>query len=405
MAVYVSKLLQRVGTLVVPAIRSICVLILAVSLSTFAAGEDDTAVRPIRPSALVPGDTILFIAPAKYLDRKRVSLAKCRLEQMGFKVRIPETLFRKQGFLAGSDDVRAAELMAAFADPEVDAIFPGTGGYGTTRIVDKLDYDVIRRNPKVFVGFSDITALHIAINQRTGLVTFHSPNPEFGLGSDENLSPLAAKWFWRALLASSYSDASTNSPSTIGNGQPSLSSLDGGDRAALGYSLAIKLSDPSNCEEVSIFCDVPRPVTLCEGVAQGRLIGGNLSVVDSLMGSPYEIDTDGKILFLEDVGEAPYRVDRMLNTLRLAGKFDHVAGIILGAFTAREEEPAWDGDASIDDVLRDYFTHLDVPVLADFPVGHVRYNVTLPIGALVELDATGQALQVLEDPVTLPSAN
>ena len=136
-------------------------LILTIVTSSPAAAADPA---PIYPKALAPGDTIMFVAPAKYLDKDRVSLAKRRLEEMGFKVRTPESLFRKKGFLAGSDDQRAAEMMAAFADPEVDAIFPGTGGYGTTRIVDKLDYDAIRRNPKVFIGFSDITALHIAIN-------------------------------------------------------------------------------------------------------------------------------------------------------------------------------------------------------------------------------------------------
>jgi muramoyltetrapeptide carboxypeptidase len=120
------------------------------------------------------------------------------------------------------------------------------------------------------------------------------------------------------------------------------------------------------------------------------------------MGSPYEIQTVGKILFLEDVGEAPYRVDRMLNTLRLAGKFDHVAGIILGQFSARKDEAKWDDDESIDDVLHDYFANLGVPVLAHFPLGHVRNNTTLPVGALAELDADAQTLRVLENPVKLP---
>src|SRR3989304_5884558 len=225
--------------------------------------------------------------------------------------------------------------MAAFADPEVDAIFPGTGGYGTTRIVDKLDYELIRRNPKILVGFSDITALHLAINQRTGLVTFHSPNPEFGLGSQNNLSPLAAKWFWRALLADRYGD-----PHAV--------------RLGPGYVIETKpAADAAN--ESSRFDGVPRPVTLRAGRARGRLIGGNLSVVHALMGTPFEIQTDGRILLLEDVGEAPYRVDRMLRTLKLSGKFDRVAGVVLGAFTARDDEPAWDDDATIEDVLRDYF--------------------------------------------------
>jgi muramoyltetrapeptide carboxypeptidase len=339
------------------------------------------APAPIYPRALSPGDTIMFIAPAKYLDNGRVALAKQRLEELGFKVRLPDNLFRKRGFLAGSDAERAAELMAAFADPVVDAIFPGTGGYGTTRIVDRLDYDLIRRNPKVLVGFSDITGLHVAINQRTGLVTFHSPNPEWGLGTEERLSRHAAKWFWRAILANSYRDPLSASVSH-------------------GYMID-SMTSPAMTNRTD--SDEPPPAaTLVAGMARGRLIGGNLSVIHALMGTPYEIETDGKILFLEDVGEAPYRVDRMLGTMRLAGKFDHVAGVVLGHFTAREEEQPWDDDASIDDVLRDYFAELGVPVLMKFPLGHVRYNTTLPVGAMAELDAKRGTLELLENPVTLP---
>jgi muramoyltetrapeptide carboxypeptidase len=169
-----------------------------------------------------------------------------------------------------------------------------------------------------------------------------------------------------------------------------------------GYTITIKPSDDGGTDDDRMYKDVPWPITLVGGKARGRLIGGNLSVLHALMGTPYEIQTDGKILFLEDVGEAPYRVDRMLNTLRLAGKFDHVAGVILGAFSARDDEAPWDTDATVDDVLRDYFAKLGVPVLMHFPVGHVRFNATLPVGAMAELDATRQTLQVLESPVSLP---
>jgi len=342
-----------------------------------ARAEDSPAPAPIFPKALAAGDTIMFIAPAKYLDEPRVQLAKRRLEERGFKVRFPKTLFRKYGYLAGSDQERAAEVMAAFNDPEVDAIFPGTGGYGTTRIVDDLDYDAIRRHPKVFVGFSDITALHIAINQKTGLVTFHSPNPEWGLGSPDDLQPWAAKWFWRALLAKEY-----------------------GQRP--GYEIFAKPTTQQTAEGKSLDADVPPAVTLVPGTARGRLIGGNLSVVHALMGTSFEIQTEGKILLLEDVGEDPYRVDRMLSTLKLAGKFDHVAGIILGCFNRRRDEEPWSDDWSMNDVLADYFAHLDAPVLEQFPVGHVPFNTTLPIGVESELDATAGTIRFLENPVRLP---
>ncbi len=334
---------------------------------------------PIFPKALAPGDTIMFIAPAKYLDEPRVQLAKRRLEECGFNVRFPKTLFRKHGYLAGSDQQRAAEVMAAFNDPEVDAVFPGTGGYGTTRIVDDLDYDAIRRHPKVFIGFSDITALHIAINQKTGLVTFHSPVPEWGLGIPDNLQRWAAHWFWRALLAKEY----------------------GNDR---GYMILAKPTPQQIAESKGLYADVPPAVTLVPGTARGRLIGGNLSVVHALMGTPFEIQTAGKILFLEDVGEAPYRIDRMLSTLKLAGKFDHVAGVILGCFTRRKGEQPWDDDWSMNDVLADYFANLGVPVLEQFPVGHVPFNTTLPIGVESELDATAGTIRLLENPVRLPKA-
>jgi muramoyltetrapeptide carboxypeptidase len=349
----------------------------ALSFAITARGDSPPALFP---RGLAPGDTIQFIAPAKYLDRERVALAKKRLEDLGYHVHLPDDLFRRQGFLAGSDEARAAEINAAFADPEVDAIFPGTGGYGTTRIVDRLDYDLIRANPKILVGFSDITALHIAIHQETGLVTFHSPNPEWGLGTEKNLSPFAAKWFWRALVATKLAAPLT-------------------DTLGAGYTIHLQPDvRRAASEDARIFRGVPRPITLVGGTARGRLIGGNLSVLHALMGTPYEIETAGRILFLEDVGEAPYRVDRMLSTLRLAGKFDDVAGVILGAFTAREEEDPWSTDATVDDVLRDYFAGLNVPVLMHFPVGHVRYNATLPVGALSELDATGQTLRIVEDP-------
>jgi muramoyltetrapeptide carboxypeptidase len=169
-----------------------------------------------------------------------------------------------------------------------------------------------------------------------------------------------------------------------------------------GYTILSKPTALQIAKSHNLYIDIPPAVTLVPGIARGRLIGGNLSVVHALMGTPYEIQTAGKILFLEDVGEDPYRVDRMLSTLKLAGKFDHVAGIILGCFTSREDEEPWSDDWSMNDVLADYFANLGVPVLKQFPVGHVPFNTTLPIGIESELDATAGTIRLLENPVTLP---
>lgn len=333
--------------------------------------ESHSSLKVQFPRGLTPGDTVMIVAPAGSLDESRVMLAKQRLEELGFEVLLPETIFRKTGYLAGSDQQRADELNHSFADEKVNAIFPGTGGYGATRIIDLLDYDLIRANPKVLIGFSDITALHVAIHQRTGLVTFHSPNPQWGLGSKEKLAPIADRLFWRAILTSKY---------------PATSFAGTGPR---GYSIGVEDSDR----------DVPEPTVVVPGVAKGRVVGGNLSVVHAMMGTPYEIDTAGKILFLEDVGEAPYRVDRMLQTMKLAGKLDDLAGVVLGSFTRRSSEDTRGEITTMDQVLRSFFAEADYPVLADFPVGHQRNNVTLPVGVLAELQADEKRLILLENPV------
>lgn len=327
----------------------------------------------IFPAALRPGDKIALVAPARPVTRKRMQLVKQRLEALGFQVRMPDELFRNDGYLAGSDQHRAAEVMAAFKDKSVAAVFPATGGFGTTRMLDLLDYDTIRDNPKVVIGFSDITGLHLAIHKKSQLVTFHSPNPDGGFGSPNNLPPFAAHWFYRALLADRYREKN------------------------LGYLITPQI--PSEQEQPTT-----QPVTVTPGIGRGRLIGGNLSLISALMGTPYEIETDGRILFIEDIGEAPYRVDRMLSTLRLAGKLDHLAGVVLGMFTRRANEDTSGERGTTDDVLRGYFSGLGVPVILHFPVGHHPRNATLPIGAMCELNASQGTIRLLENPVQLRSS-
>ncbi|MEM7576798.1 MAG: LD-carboxypeptidase [Planctomycetota bacterium] len=362
-------MIQATAPTTIPILGLILVLISAASAF---ADEPPSSPPIMKPVALQPGDTIMFVAPAGELIEDRVMLAKKRLEERGFRVILPDTLFRQVGYLAGTDQERADELMAAFTNPEVDAIFPGTGGYGATRILPLLDFDAIAANPKVFVGFSDITALHIAIHQRTGLVTFHSPNPQWGLGSDNGLHPLAEKYWWRTLLSSSYNDP--DSP---------------------GWRFDFTGHD-----------DVGDLVPLASGSGQGKLLGGNLSLVAAMMGTPDEPETDGNILFLEDVGEAPYRIDRMLRQLDSGGKLDGLAGVLLGGFTfRRNDEPLAEGAWTVEDILRQYFEGRDYPVVMRVPFGHLRANTTLPVGATAELTAdveTGEStLRLLENPVLL----
>jgi muramoyltetrapeptide carboxypeptidase len=342
------------------------VLVVACGVLLVGGGCAGVGRRPlVKAAPLEPGDTIAFVAPAGHLDEVRMTLARERLEALGYEVRVPDDLYRQRGYLAGPDDVRAAELMAAFADPEVDAIFPGTGNYGTTRMLDRLDYDVIRRNPKIFIGFSDLTALHLAILKRAGLVTFHSPNPMWGLGSESNLTPFSEKSFWRALCGPA-----------------------AGEDADAGWTVDCELVEDGG----------PQPRALVGGVARGPLVGGNLTLVGTLMGTPYEIETDGAILFIEDVGERPYRIDRYLSQLRLAGKLDRLAGVIIGVF--RDCDPKPDEESlSLAEVFADYFADLGVPVLVDFPIGHSVYNATLPVGVEVEVDADAGVVRVCEDPL------
>ncbi len=318
-------------------------------------------MQPLYPKALQKGDTIALVAPASPVKRRRIELATERLEAMGFHIKLYGDLYRKHGYLAGDDATRAEELMAAFADPEVAAIFPARGGTGVTRLLDLLDYNVIRRHPKIVAGFSDITALHLALQSQTGLVTFHSPHPMDGIGVPDGLSDLSSRTYWRALLADKYSGS---------------------------YGYEIPLTEK---ERESI-------VTMFPGKATGRIVGGNLALVVALMGTPYEIDTNDNILLLEDINEQPYRIDRCLSQLKLAGKLDTLAGVLLGHFTNCEAPPD-DKSLTLDEVFQGYFSELDIPVLQNYPTGHCRDNATLPLNVDIEMDADARSVKVLDNPV------
>jgi muramoyltetrapeptide carboxypeptidase len=320
-------------------------------------------METIKPRALRRGDAIGVVVPAGPLDRKRIDRALARLQQRGFRTKTYGDIYRSRGYLAGDDATRAAELMEAFSDPETAAVWCARGGYGVARLLDRIDFDVIRRHPKVFIGFSDITALHLAIHKRTGLVTFHGPNLQDGFGKVDDMLAANETALWRAVWAEEQSNPQS------------------------GYKLDNLGIEPNTLRTI-------RP-----GRAKGRLTGGNLAVLAGLMGTPFEIETAGRILFLEDVGERQYRVDRYLAQLWLAGKLQAVAGVLIGSFSF-DQEPVEPPEAAAE-LFDDYFGRLNVPVLGGLPAGHASENLTLPMGALVEIDTDDKRVAVCENAVAM----
>ena len=328
------------------------------SLLQAAATTNQPETEWLKPKGLKLGDTIALVAPAGPVDRAVVLAYQMHLENSGYKVQCDERMLdRKKEYLAGSDDERLNELNRAIRDPIVRGVFPVRGGYGLTRILDRVDYESLRRDPKVIVGYSDLTALHLAIACKSRVVSFHSPMPMSNLAQGhlpENA--YSQKAFERMLF------------------------IDRNPNGMTGEAIETPASDPIR--------------TIHAGNARGRLMGGNLSLVCATLGTPFAIEAIGSILFLEDVNEAPYRVDRLLSQLRLAGILNSVAGIVLGQFTNKDPNDA----KEIDRVLREAMKPLSCPVVANFPVGHVPKNATLPHGAMVELDADRKCLTLLEEP-------
>lgn len=316
----------------------------------------------VKPKALQRGDTIGVVVPAGPVNRERIDRALARIGERGFHTKTYGDIYRSRGYLAGDDTTRATELMEAFADPETTAVWCARGGYGVMRLLDRLDFDIIRQNPKIFVGFSDITALHHAFHQETGLITFHGPNLQDGFGKPEEMPPATERALWQAILA--------ENQSTIGAEAPI--DLAGADTSQLR--------------------------ALHPGVCTARLTGGNLAVIAGMLGTPYEMHTAGRILFLEDIGERLYRIDRYLSQLRLAGKLSKLAGVLLGSFSYDDGDQA-DDPAAIAALCEEFFADLGIPVLAGFPAGHAEFNLALPIGGLIKLDAGAQQVTLLEHQV------
>jgi len=315
---------------------------------------------PTRPPRLRFGDTIGIVAPGSPpADSKLIDHGIAALEKFGFKIKPAANLRKRNGFLAGSDRERATDLMRMFTDKKVNAIFTLRGGYGTARILPLLDYQVIRANPKILVGYSDITSLHCALLVHAGLISFHGPlSTEF---SHDRLPAFTVDHLLRTIM-------DTRPPGSI---------CDGYDKKHIRV--------------------------LRGGVATGPLIGGNLSVLCTTIGTRYQPSFRGKILYLEDIGEPPYRFDRMLTHLLNVGLLQQVAGIAIGTNFGCEDPRAKtmrEFRQTVDDVLKERLTPLKIPVVTGLPFGHVRYNATLPVGARAKLDAKNGDLIVAQSAVT-----
>ena len=297
---------------------------------------------PLRPRALRPGARVALVAPAGPLEPGRIDRAVDRCRQLALEPVVYPSAARRQGYLAGNDEERLADLQAGFDDPATDAVWALRGGYGTLRILDTLDLARQRRAPIPFIGFSDNTNLH-ARHVREGVISFHGPHP----GAD---FPTETEASFRAVLFS---------------GEPP-------------GALVSREGDPARR-------------TLVGGSAEGRLVGGNLAILASLCGSRDSVSARGRILFLEDVGEPAYRVDRMLLQLQRAGVFDGVAGLALGRFTGVRE--GW-GDVAA--VLAEVARRLGVPAVGDLPFGHTEHNCTLPVLANARLNADAATLTLTE---------
>lgn len=299
----------------------------------------------IKPARLLPGARVGVVAPAGCVDENALINGVRVIRDQGFEVEFPPNILERKGYLAGDERNRANDLLKFFARADISAIFCARGGFGSAQLLPYMSHADFRLWPKIFAGYSDITILLNWLNQQFGIVTFHAPMVAMELAN--GLAGRSKEAFWGLLTGE----------------KP-------GWRIDLG--------------------DVIRP-----GKIEGEMKGGCLSVLVTTLGTPYEIDTKGKLLFLEDVGERPYRIERMLTHLRMAGKFDHLAGLVFGDFTNCEA----DGSRDVRQIIGEMFGNAEYPVVMGMAAGHGREHITLPFGVRMMLDGNLGVLSLIECPV------
>ncbi|MEQ8703004.1 MAG: LD-carboxypeptidase [Phaeodactylibacter sp.] len=318
------------------------------------ASLNPTTPKRILPKRLRPGDTVGFVTPGSYISDESLEQAVSNMLKLGLRVKMGKNIRAKHGFVAGTDQQRLDDLHTMFSDRSVDAVWCARGGYGCTRLLPKIDYDLIRRNPKILIGYSDITALLNAIYHKTGLVTFHGP-----VGASE---------------FSTYTEAQV--------------------RAVLMDGTApypIPLSEDNEASEDSLF----QPEVIRKGQAEGVLMGGNLSLLAAMAGTGYLPDPTGAIVFMEDVGEAPYRVDRMLTQLRQAWPLKAANGIALGVFADCAKKEGSDS-LTLSETLQEQLRPTDTPTAYGLPFGHIDHQCTFPVGVRARFDAAARSITLLE---------
>ena len=309
---------------------------------------------------LKPGDTIGVISPASPSEHQSEILRAMEYwTEKGYKVELGKNVNKTKGFVAACEEDRAADMNEMFGRDDIDGVFVTQGGYGSAQIFSGLDFDLIKSNPKVFTGFSDITSLHLMLGKFSDLVTFHGPG--MARFNSQDLTKYTEEYFNKAIFH----------PEPVGE---------------------IPLADPKKWV-----------YAMTQGTAEGELTGGNLTLVCATLGTPYEIETRGKILLLEEVDQEPWIMDHCLSHLRNAGKLQDIKGIVIGEChncAPFKNNPGFLCDTGIEDVFTYYFSRLNVPVLYGLPLGHTKDMATLPLGVNVRISSDDKSLTILESGVT-----
>ena len=314
-----------------------------------------SSANPLLPIALLRGQTVGIISPsAASADRMEYTFAKEAMEAMGLKVKVGSNFKNRFGHLAGTDEERAADFNAMFADPEVKAIICLRGGSGAARILPLIDYEQVKANPKPLLGYSDITALHCALYSQTGLISFHGPN---GSGS------------WNSFHANQFQQLFF-------------------DQKLLSFKNEVTKGD-------DLVAKGNRIQTLTKGTVEGKILGGNLTVLTALSGTPYYPDFQDAILFIEDVGEDPYRIDRMMSTLKLHGTLGKIKGFVFGQCSDCKPGSGY-GAFTVDQIMDQYIIPLGIPAYFGAMIGHISKQFIIPVGARVRLNADQGSITLLE---------